>query len=99
MEYVPRNQLAERLAAGWRLVIGVNYQPSEWAILMAIPARATEVDAAAILRFFTVKRPRIARNQRWCRHGHVVERGIRECKVCRAARDKAAYQARKAVLA
>jgi hypothetical protein len=97
LEYIPRARLLESLEAGWTLVPGHSYLASDWAIIMAAPIEGTvpQCDAAAILRYFNAKRPPLAHNQRWCRSGHAVLRGVRECKVCRHGRDRARYLASK----
>jgi hypothetical protein len=55
LDFCPRAHLRERLLAGWRLVPGHEYKPSDYAILLMLPDIKSKVTAkwinAVVLRF------------------------------------------------
>jgi hypothetical protein len=48
IEFIPRKQVAERLAAGFRLIPGHDYSPGDYAILMVRPTYPEPLTAAQI---------------------------------------------------
>lgn len=48
VDFIPRRSVADRLAAGWRLVPGHTYRTDDWAFLMTLHVDPEPMTAAAI---------------------------------------------------
>lgn len=92
LDFVPRSQLAQRLADGWSLLPGHDYRPGDWAILMVAPPdgfRPAETGAPSRAVALALALARLAPPPRRAPIANVVARALGRVRTPRADREPA----------